>query len=224
MATTISMVWCEQNQVDYLFGLAKNQRLLKIVGGELQRAKEQFQTTGQPARVFKDFTYQTRKSWNRERRVVGKAEHIAKGSNPRFIVTSLTSTQFDGQTLYEQEYCARGQMENYIKEQQLFLFSDRTSCHTMRANQIRLLLSTVAYIVVRALREFGLHGTEVARAQCDTIRLKLFKIGAIVRCSVRRVVVSLSESHPFRDLFGRVWKQVQALTPITWPAARPAPT
>lgn len=218
------MVWCEQNQVDYLFGLAKNKRLLKILGGELQRAKEQFQATGQPARVFKDFTYQTRKSWNRERRVVGKAEHIAKGSNPRFVVTSLTSAQFDGQTLYEQEYCARGQMENHIKEQQLFLFSDRTSCQTMRANQIRLLLSTVAYVVMRALRESGLHGTEVARAQCDTIRLKLFKIGAVVRCSVRRVVVSLSESYPFRDLFERVWKQVQALLPITWSKAWAAPT
>lgn len=167
------MVWCEQNEVDYLLGLAKNKRLIKILGGELQRVKQQFEATQQPAREFKDFTYQTHKSWQRARRVVGKAEHLGKGSNPRFIVTSLTAEKYAAQALYEQDYCGRGQMENYIKEQQLFLFADRTSCHTMRANQIRLLMSTVAYVVLRALREFGLRETELAAAQCDTIRLKL---------------------------------------------------
>ncbi len=211
------MRWCELNGVDYLLGLAKNTRLKKILGGELQRVKEQFAATGQPAREFKDFTYQTRKSWHCERRVVGKAEHLAKGSNPRFVVTSLKAGQYPPQALYEQDYCGRGQMENYIKEQQLFLFADRTSCETMRANQIRLLMSTVAYVVLRALREFGLCETELATAQCNTIRLKLLKIGAVVRCSVRRIYVSLSEAYPFRDIFERVWRRVQALTPIIWP-------
>lgn len=211
------MVWCEQNEVDYLLGLAKNKRLIKILGGELQRVKQQFEATQQPAREFKDFTYQTHKSWQRARRVVGKAEHLGKGSNPRFIVTSLTAEKYPAQALYEQDYCGRGQMENYIKEQQLFLFADRTSCHTMRANQIRLLMSTVAYVVLRALREFGLRETELAAAQCDTIRLKLLKIGAVVRCSVRRVSVSLSEAYPFRDVFERVWKRIQMLIPIIWP-------
>lgn len=211
------MVWCEQNEVDYLLGLAKNKRLIKILGGELQRVKQQFEATQQPAREFKDFTYQTHKSWQRARRVVGKAEHLGKGSNPRFIVTSLTAEKYAAQALYEQDYCGRGQMENYIKEQQLFLFADRTSCHTMRANQIRLLMSTVAYVVLRALREFGLRETELAAAQCDTIRLKLLKIGAVVRCSVRRVSVSLSEAYPFRDVFERVWRRIQMLIPIIWP-------
>lgn len=211
------MRWCESNDVDYLLGLAKNTRLKKILGGELQRVKQQFEATGQPAREFKDFRYQTRKSWHCERRVVGKAEHLAKGSNPRFVVTSLQADKYPAKLLYEQDYCGRGQMENYIKEQQLFLFADRTSCETMRANQIRLLMSTAAYVVLRALREFGLCETELATAQCNTIRLKLLKIGAVVRCSVRRIYVSLSEAYPFRDIFERVWQRVRALTPITWP-------
>lgn len=218
------MTWCEQNQVHYLFGLAKNKRLQKILGGEMQRAKLQFEATGQPAREFRDFTYRTLKSWSGERRVVGKAEYLAKGPNPRYVVTSLPAAQFDARTLYEQEYCARGQMENRIKEQQLFLFADRTSCQTMRANQIRLCLSTVAYVILRALREFGLQDTELAQAQCDTIRLKVLKIGAVVKCSVRRVYVSLSESYPFRTLFEQIWSRVQQLVPIKWPrpVARPA--
>lgn len=210
------MTWCERNGVDYLFGLAKNTRLKKILGGELQRVKEQFAATGAPAREFKDFTYQTRKSWSQARRVVGKAEHLAKGSNPRFVVTSLSAEKYPAQVLYEQEYCGRGQMENHIKEQQLFLFADRTSCQTMRANQIRLLMSTVAYVVLRALREFGLPETELETAQCDTIRLRLLKIGGVVHCSVRRVYISLSESYPFRALFERVWTRLQALLPISW--------
>src|SRR5262249_33564914 len=162
------MRWCEANGVDYLFGMAKNQRLLRILGGEMQQAKELFAQTQQPARVFKDFTYRTHQSWSRARRVVGKAEYLAKGENPRFVVTSLTATAFPDRVLYEQEYCGRGDMENRIKEQQLFLFAYRTSCATMSANQVRLLLSAVAYIVLRALRQFGLTGTELATAQCDT--------------------------------------------------------
>jgi hypothetical protein len=214
------MRWCEANGVDYLFGLAKNQRLLKILGGELHQAHEQFVQTKQAARVFKDFTYQTRKSWSRSRRVVGKAEHLTKGANPRFVVTSLAAVAYPDRLLYEQEYCGRGDMENRIKEQQLFLFACRTSCATMRANQIRLLLSAVAYIVLRTLRQFGLAQTELAKAQCDTIRLKLLKIGAVIRFTARRVWVALSEGYPFRDVFLRVWENlrgptVQAAQPIT---------
>jgi hypothetical protein len=209
------MRWCEDNGVDYLFGLAKNKRLLRILGKELYEAQQQFQQTGQPARVFKDFTYRTRKSWSRERRVVGKAEHLAKGANPRFVVTSLSMAECAAQPLYEKEYCGRGNMENRIKEQQLFLFADRVSCATMRANQIRLNLSTVAYIVMRALRQFGLAQTELAPAQCDTIRLKLLKVGAVIRFSVRRVCVALSEAYPLREVFCRVVEKLSAL-PV-WP-------
>jgi hypothetical protein len=206
------MKWCEANHVHFLFGLAKNQRLLRIIGQETQEAKMLFGQTQQAARVFKDFEYRTHKSWSRTRRVVGKAEHLAKGANPRFVVTSLPAGEFAAQTLYEDQYCARGEMENRIKEQQLMMFADRTSCETLRANQVRLYMSTVAYIVMRALREFGLQGTEMAQAQCNTIRVKLLKLGAVIRVSVRRVVVSLSEAFPFRDVFIKVWDNLRALT------------
>jgi hypothetical protein len=216
------MRWCEANQVDFLFGLAKNPRLLRIIGAEMQQAKEEFQRTGEPARVFKDFEYRTHKSWSRSRRVVGKAEHIAGDkANPRFVVTSLPPQEFDGRTLYEKEYCARGDMENRIKEQQLELFADRLSCETMRANQLRLYFSTVAYVVMRALREHGLRDTPMAKAQCETIRVKLFKIGARVTMSVRRVVVSMSEAYPFQVLFAQVWANLQALRAPS-PAAAPS--
>jgi hypothetical protein len=205
------MRWCEQNRVDFVFGLAKNARLLRAVGGEPHEALGQYQRTGQPARLFKDFAYRTHKSWSRSRRVGAKAEHRAKGANPRFVVTSLAPEQYDARTLYEREYCARGEMENRIKEQQLMLFADRTSCATMRANQIRLYLSTVAYLVLRALREYGLRGTEMAQAQCGTIRTKLLKIGAVVRVSVRRVVVALSEACPSQEVFARVWANLRDL-------------
>ena len=214
------MRWCEAHGVDYLFGLAKNQRLLRILGGELHQAQELFAQTQQPARLFKDFTYRTHNSWSRERRVVGKAEYLAKGANPRFVVTSLAAAAFPDRTLYEQEYCGRGDMENRIKEQQLFLFAYRTSCATMRANQVRLLLSTVAYIVMRALREFGLARTELAAAQADTIRLQLFKIGAVIRVSVRRVWVALSEAYPWREAFVQVWDNLRGRTGGS-PAALP---
>jgi hypothetical protein len=211
------MRWCEANGVDYLFGLAQNRRLTAILGRELHEAKCDQQRTGQPARVFKDFTYRTRSSWSRARRVVGKAEHLAKGPNPRFVVTSLSPDEFDARTLYEQEYCARGEMENRIKEQQLCLFADRTSCATMRANQVRLYLSTVAYVIMRALREHGLNGTALAHARCDTMRLKLFKIGGLIRVSVRRVVVALSDAYPFQAVFAQVWANLR-------PPVAPSPT
>jgi hypothetical protein len=203
------MRWCEANQVDYVLGLAKNARLQRILGKALHEAKLQFEATGQAARVFKDFSYQTRKSWSRERRVVGKAEHLAKGSNPRFIVTSLLPDELDSRTLYEDVYCARGEMENRIKEQQLCLFADRTSCATMRANQLRLWLSSVAYTLLAALRQFGLQGTEMAQARCDTIRLRLLKLGALVRTTVRRVWISFSESCPYQRVFAQVYENLR---------------
>jgi hypothetical protein len=203
------MCWCETNHVDYVLGLARNARLQRILGRELHEAKLQFEATGQASRVFKDFTYQTRKSWSRERRVVGKAEHLSKGSNPRFIVTSLPVEEVDARTLYEDVYCARGEMENRIKEQQMCLFADRTSCATMRANQLRLWLSSAAYTLLMALRQFGLQGTEMATARCDTIRLKLLKIGALVRTTVRRVWVSFSESCPYQRVFAQVYENLR---------------
>jgi hypothetical protein len=203
------MRWCEENQVHFVFGLARNARLQRILGKELYEAKLQFEATGRPSRVFKEFTYRTRKSWSRERRVVGKAEHLAKGSNPRFVVTSLSAEELDARMLYEDLYCARGEMENRIKEQQLCLFADRTSCATMRANQLRLWLSSVAYTLLVALRQFGLQGTEMAQARCDTIRLKLLKLGALVRTTVRRVWISLSESCPYQRVFAQVYENLQ---------------
>jgi len=213
------MRWCEANHVDFLFGLAKNKRLLKIMGAAMQEAKASFQRTGQAARVFQDFEYRTHKSWSRTRRVVGKAEHIVGDkANPRFVVTSLSATEFAAQTLYEKEYCARGDMENRIKEQQLYMFADHLPCETMRANQVRLYFSTVAYVVMRALREYGLKDTPLAKAQCATIRLKLFKIGARVSVSVRRVIVSMSEGFTLQEVFAQVWANLCALV-IARPAA-----
>jgi len=207
------MSWCEANRLDYLLGLARNARLQRILGGELHEAQRQFEATGEASRVFKDFTYRTQKSWSRERRVVGKAEHLAKGSNPRFVVTTLTAEEVDARTLYEDRYCARGEMENRIKEQQMCLFADRTSCATMRANQLRLWMSSVAYLLLVALRQFGLQGTAMSHARCDTIRLKLLKIGALVRTTVRRVWISLSESCPYQRLFAQAFENLQRWRP-----------
>jgi hypothetical protein len=212
------MRWCEQNRVDYVLGLAKNTRLRRVLGKELHEAKQRFEKTGQAARVYKDFCYRTRKSWSCHRRVIGKAEHLRKGANPRFVVTTLSVDDYDAATVYEQEYCARGDMENRIKEQQLYLFADRTSASTMRANQIRLWLSGVAYVLMHALRQFGLRGTELEKAQCHTIRLKLFKIGAAIRITVRKVWVSLSQSYPYVEVFSQVFENLRAL-----PRARPSP-
>jgi len=204
------LAWCEAHGVDYVIGLAKNKRLTKILGKELQEAKQQFEQTGQPSRVFKDFTYRTQKSWSRERRVIGKAEHLEKGSNPRFVVTSLSPEEYAAAILYEDEYCGRGNMENRIKEQQLFLFADRTSCQTLRANQLRLAFSTAAYVLLRALREFGLKDTPLETAQADTIRLRVLKIGAVIRITVRKVWIALSGAYPWRDLFAQVYDQLTA--------------
>ena len=206
------MRYCEQNrQLDYVLGLAKNSRLNKAIDTEMAEAQQIHQATQKPARVFKDFRYRTRKSWSCERRVVGKAEYLAKGENPRFIVTSISSEEKDARTLYEDFYCARGDMENRIKEQQLGLFADRTSTAWMRSNQLRLYFSSFAYILVHTLRRLGLEGTELAKAQCDTIRLKLFKIGAQIRVSVRKVWISFSESYPYLGLFQQVFARLQQI-------------
>jgi hypothetical protein len=202
------MNWCEREGVDFLFGLAKNARLTRIIGLEMHQAKQESEKTEQAARVFKDFIYRTRTSWSGSRRVVGKAEHLAGKPNPRFVVTSLSHEEFDAVTLYEKEYCARGEMENRIKEQQLYLFADRTSAETMRANQLRLWLSSVAYTLLATLRQKALAGTALASARCDTIRLKLLKIGAQVRVTVRKVWLSLSEAYPLRELFEQVMANI----------------
>ena len=208
------MAWCEAHDVDYVLGLARNERLTAEIAGELEQAREQFATDGRAARVFRDFPYQTRESWSRARRVVGKAEHLEKGANPRFVVTSLPPEQIAARPLYEDVYCARGDMENRIKEQQLFLFADRTSCETMRANQLRLYFSSIAYLLLVTLRQQGLRGTELEKAQCDTIRLRLLKIGAQVRVTVRKVWLALSESYPYRRLFAQVYHNLRGRRPV----------
>jgi hypothetical protein len=198
------MSWCEQNQVDYVFGLARNKRLAKIIGAQMQQARLQHHTTQKAARVFAEFSYQTRKSWSCARRVVAKAEYLDKGENPRFVVTSLAAQQWAAQDLYEKFYCARGEMENRIKEQ-MCLFADRLSTDEMKGNQLRLYFSAVAYTLMEALRRLGLKGTAWAEAQVDTIRLKLLKIGAIVRLSVRRVLLQLSSAYPWKEIYAHAF-------------------
>jgi hypothetical protein len=207
------MAWCEQQAVDFVFGLARNGRLQRALGGELAQAQALYEESGKAARVFKDFVYRTRKSWSRQRRVIGKAEHLAMGTNPRYLVTSLDSQQWAAQALYEELYCARGDMENRIKEQQLCLFADRTSTHFLASNQVRLWFSSVAYILLNELRRLGLKGTELARARCDTIRLKLLKVGAQVRVTVRKVWVHLSSSYPYAALFTQIVAQLRKASP-----------
>ena len=193
------MAWCEANGVDYLFGLARNSRLEAEIASELQAAAIDSQASGQAARRFKDFMWTTRDSWSRRRRVVGKAEHTLKGPNPRFVVTSLSAPGCDARALYEDVYCARGEMENRIKEQQLDLFADRTSARSLRANQLRLWFASMAYVLMAALRRIGLAGSQFADATCGTIRLKLLKIGALVRLSVRRLKLAMSSAFPYQE-------------------------
>jgi hypothetical protein len=205
-----TMSWCEDNEVGYVFGLAKNQRLLKIIGKQLHEAKLQYEQTKEASRVFSEFTYKTKKSWKRERRVVAKAEHLEKGANPRFVVTNLSAEQFPMRELYEKLYCGRGEMENRIKEQQLGLFADRTSTELMRSNQLRLYFSTFAYQLMQGLRRVGLKGTPMAQAQCQTIRLKLLKIGAQIRVTVRRVLFCMAGGYPFGEIFARVYRNLMS--------------
>jgi hypothetical protein len=204
------MKWCEERQVDYVFGLARNSRLEALIGDELLTAAAHSRASGQPVRSFKDLTYQTRESWSCARRVVAKAEHLPDNSNPRFVVTSYPVERMAAAPLYEQLYCARGDMENRIKEQQLGLFADRTSSATMRANQLRLWFAALAYALLNHLRHLGLCNTELARAQVPTIRCRLLKVGARITISVRRVMASLSSAFPLQELFGRVLANLRA--------------
>jgi hypothetical protein len=206
------MAWCEENGVEYVLGLARNSRLEAEIAPAMERAQIAHEITGRPERVFREFEYETLTSWARARRVIGKAEYLAGGPNPRFIVTSLRDWEVDGRELYERVYCERGEAENRIKEQQLDLFADRTSAATMKANQLRLWLSSVAYTLMQALRE-ELLGTELERATCGTVRLRLLKIGAQVRVSVRRVLVSMASSYPLQELFATVHERIQARAP-----------
>jgi hypothetical protein len=218
------MAWCEANGVDYLFGLARNARLCAEIETELAEACTESQTTGLPARRFKDFTYRTLKNWSCTRRVVGKAEWIAakhdrmrdeqdKGqANPRFVVTSLAKDRCEARRLYEGLYCARGEMENRIKECQLDLFADRTSAATMRANQLRLWFASFAYLLLAALRRIGLAGTQFAAATCASIRLKLLKIGALVKTSLRRIKISMASAFPHRQEFAKAQEALARTT------------
>jgi hypothetical protein len=202
------MSWCENHNVHFVFGLARNKKLRNIIGAEMHQATEQWNQTGKPARVFSEFGYQTKKTkkggWDRERRVAAKAEHINGKENPRFVVTSLRSEEWAAQALYKELYCARGDMENRIKEQ-FSLFADRVSTETMRANQMRLYLSAMAYILISGLRRLGLKATELAEAQVSTIRTKLLKIGAQIRVTARKVWVWMASSYPWQDLYSQVW-------------------
>jgi hypothetical protein len=206
------MNWCENNAVDFLLGMARNPRLRRIIGHPMHEATLQWNQTGQPARLFTEFEYRTKKTknggWDRQRRVLAKAEHINGKENPRFVVTSLTRESGAAQALYEDLYCDRGDMENRIKEQ-FSLFADRVSAETMRANQMRLYLSAVAYVLVSALRRMGLKGTELAQAQVSTIRTKLLKIGAQIRVSVRKVWISLASSYPWQGLYQQIWTNLR---------------
>lgn len=197
-AREVLMAWCETNRVDYLFGLQRNKRLQAQIAGEMAQAEAASTATGLPARRFADFPWTTLKSWSRRRRVVAKAEWTRGGANPRFVVTSLKASDYGARELYENLYCARGEMENRIKECQLDLLADRTSAATLRANQLRLWFASMAYVLICALRRIGLKGTQFAAASCGTIRLKLLKIGAQVRISVRRVKVAMAAAYPWQ--------------------------
>ncbi|HKR91650.1 IS1380 family transposase [Novosphingobium sp.] len=193
------MAWCEENRVDYVFGLARNARLVAMIEAELADAKAAAERSGRPARRFKDFQWSTRDSWSGKRRVIAKAEWTQGEANPRFIVTSLKRAAAGARHLYEDIYCARGDMENRIKECQLDLYADRTSAATMRANQLRLYFASMAYVLMCALRRIGLAETIFADATCGTIRLRLLKIGALVRISVRRIKIAMASACPAAD-------------------------
>jgi hypothetical protein len=198
------MDWCENNGVDFVFGLARNSRLETILAPQMREAAAQFAKTGQRARIFTEFQYETLDSWTRPRRVIGKAEHTEGKANPRFVVTSLSAESWRPQPLYEDLYCARGDMENRIKEQ-LSLFADRVSAETMQANQLRIYFSAIAYVLVDGLRRLALTETDMATAQASTIRLRLLKIGALLRITVRRIWISLASSYPHQQLFHHAW-------------------
>ena len=205
------MAWCETNNVHYIFGLARNPRLLEAIVTQMKKAMKRYAKTGQPARVYRDFRYKTLKTWSRRRRVVGKAEYLPKGRNPRFVVTSYGKKDYDAAALYEKEYCARGDMENRIKEQQLYLFADSASAHLLRTNQLRLYFSSMTYVLLSAFRRLALAGTELAKAQCETIRVKLLKIGGLIQITARRVYLSFASACPFQSVFKAAYDNLQRL-------------
>jgi len=204
------MAWCEKNGVDYLFGLARNARLAGEIAAEMEDARQEAEATGQPARRFKDFAWTTRDSWSRSRRVVAKAEWLGDKANPRFVVTSLAPERAQARALYEDLYCARGDMENRIKEAQGDLFGDRTSTRSLRANQLRLWFASLAYVLLCAVRRIALAGTALAVASCMSIRLKLLKIGATVRRSTRRVRLAMAHGFPLRETFAIAHERLAA--------------
>ena len=204
------MVWCEENSVDFLFGLARNSRLVAEIAAELRDAEAEAQATAKPARRFREFMWSTKKSWSRRRRVVGKAEWTQGKANPRFVVTSLTVADGDARHLYEKVYCARGEMENRIKECQLDLFADRTSTATMRANQLRLWFASMAYVLLSALRRIALKQTRFAKATCGSIRLKLLKIGALVTTSMRRIRIAMASGYPWQREWAAAYARLSA--------------
>src|SRR5271157_320648 len=206
------MAWCEAHGVHYVFGLARNARLEALIADELAEAERKAAQSGKPERLFKELRYQTLNSWSAKRRVVAKAEHLPKGKNPRFIVTSLTSKAVEAQDLYEKIYCARGDMENRIKECQLDLFADRTSAASLRANQLRLWFASLAYVLMTALRRMALQGTELAQATSGTIRLKLLKLGALVTTSVRRIRIAIASACPMKGVFAHAHRQLCSAT------------
>jgi hypothetical protein len=212
------MAWCEANGVHFLLGLQKNDRLVAEIADELAQAEKKSRWTGKPARYFKEFKWRTRRSWSRERRVIGKAEFTTDEANPRFVVTSLKRTECKPRYLYEKLYCARGDMENRIKECQLDLYADRTSTTTMRANQLRLWLASFAYVLLCAVRRIGLQHTPFANASCGTIRLKLLKIGALVRVSVRRIKIAMASSCPAAEVWGCAARRLNAASARGSPA------
>ena len=204
------MSWCERESVDYVLGLAKNARLEQMIRKDLKKAKRKSKKTGKAARRFRNLRYRTLTTWSRKRRVVAKAEHLPDGANPRFVVTTLPKSEAGARALYEDLYCARGNMENRIKEQQMGLFSDRTSSHTLRANQLRLWFSSIAYVLMHELRRIGLRKTAFENAQAWTIREKLFKVGAVVTLSFRRIRLAMAEGYPWKDVFASCLKNLQA--------------
>ncbi len=203
--------WCEANGVDYVVGVARNRRLEKKIERQMEQARRAHLRSGRAERRFRSFYYRTRETWSRKRRVVGKAEYLPKGSNPRFVVTTLSAREYEKRYVYEDLYCARGEMENRIKEQQLDLFGTRASSHTFRGNAIRTWLSMAAHLLVVGLRERGLAGTELATAQAGTLRVKLLKIGALVTVSVRRVYIRLSSAYPLQELFASTLERLRML-------------
>jgi hypothetical protein len=207
------MRWCEDNGVEYVFGLARNPRLEAMIAAELGEAKAQVAATGQPARIFKELVYATRDSWSKSRRVVAKAEHLQKGANPRFIVTSLAAETLAAAELYETIYCQRGEMENRIKECQLDLYADRASAATMGANQLRLWFASLAYVLMEAVRRLGLQGSELAKATAGTLRLKLLKIGAVVTVSVRRIKIAFATACPAQTIVALALSRLRRIVP-----------